>query len=136
MKSILKKVGILLVLLMFIALPIIYFGSYSQGTQAGVVMKISKKGVIFKTWEGRLDMGTMGRVADSNLGTKIYEFSIDGSNEELLKQLHDVQLSGVRVNIFFDQKYIAVPWRGETKFFVTKIESSGEVPEKHNILQM
>lgn len=126
----LKKIlaGIVILLLAFFALA--YFGNYSEGAQAGVVMKISKKGVMFKTWEGRLDMGTVGRVQNSNLGTKIFEFSIDGSNEKLIKKLHAAQLSGERVNLFFEQKYMKFPWQGETKFFATEIESSGVVQEQ------
>ncbi len=94
----LKKIiaGIVVILLAFFAF--MYFGTYSEGTQAGVVMKISNKGFIFKTWEGRLDMGTVGKSKSSNLGTKIFEFSIDGSNTQLIKELEQAQLSGERVN--------------------------------------
>jgi|LGOV01.1.fsa_nt_gb uncharacterized protein YwgA len=126
----LKKIiaGIVVILLAFFAF--MYFGTYSEGTQAGVVMKISNKGFIFKTWEGRLDMGTVGKSKSSNLGTKIFEFSIDGSNTQLIKELEQAQLSGERVNLLFKQKYMKFPWQGETEFFAVGVESSGEVPLK------
>jgi len=129
MKSKLKKFGIILLLILIAVFAFFYFGSYSSGTQAGVVMKISKKGVIFKTWEGRLDMGTVGKSKSSELGTKIFEFSIDGSDTELIKKLEDVQLSGQRINLGFKQKYFRLPWQGETKYFAVSVESSGEIME-------
>lgn len=124
-----KKVLAILVVVLLAVFAFFYFGSYSSGTQAGVVMKISKKGVMFKTWEGRLDMGTVGKSANSPLGTKIFEFSIDGSNEELIKQLEEVQLSGQRINLGFEQKYMVFPWQGGTKFFATSVQSSGVIKE-------
>ena len=124
-----KKVLAIVVVILLAIFAFFYFGSYSSGTQAGVVMKISKKGMIFKTWEGRLDMGTVGKSKSSELGTKIFEFSIDGSDEELIKKLEEVQLSGQRVNLGFEQKYMFFPWQGDTKFFATSVLSSGTIKE-------
>ncbi|MCK5782337.1 MAG: 6-phosphogluconate dehydrogenase [Flavobacteriales bacterium] len=126
-----KKIGLIIGIILIAVLAFFYFGSYSSGTQAGVVMKISKKGVVFKTWEGRLDMGTVGRSKSSELGTKIFEFSIDGSNEALVKKLEEVQLSGQRINLGFEQKYVIFPWQGETKYFATSVESSGVIEEEN-----
>ena len=125
-----KKVLAIVVVILLAVFAFFYYGSYSSGTQAGVVMKISKKGMIFKTWEGRLDMGTVGKSQSSALGTKIFEFSIDGSDEALIKQLEEVQLSGQRVNLGFEQKYMMFPWQGDTKFFATSVKSSGKIVEE------
>ena len=125
MKKALTVLGVILlaVFLFF------YFATYSSGTQAGVVMKIQKKGVIFKTWEGRLDMGTVGKSKSSELGTKIFEFSIDKSNKELIKKLEEVQLTGQRINLGFEQKYMLFPWQGETKYFATSVQASDKIEE-------
>ena len=124
-----KKVLAILFVVLLAVFAFFYFGSYSSGTQAGVIMKISKKGLVFKTWEGRLDMGTVGKSVNSPLGTKIFEFSIDGSDQELVKQLEEVQLSGQRINLSFEQKYMVFPWQGGTKFFATSVQSSGAIKE-------
>jgi len=124
-----KKVLAILFVVLLAVFAFFYFGSYSSGTQAGVIMKISKKGLVFKTWEGRLDMGTVGKSVNSPLGTKIFEFSIDGSDQELVKQLEEVQLSGQRINLSFEQKYMVFPWQGGTKFFATSVQSSGVIKE-------
>ncbi len=125
-----KKILAILFVILLAVFAFFYFGSYSSGTQAGVVMKISKKGILFKTWEGRLDMGTVGKSVNSPLGTKIFEFSIDGSNEELIQKLEEVQLSGQRINLGFEQKYMVFPWQGGTKFFATSVQSSEKIEKK------
>ncbi|MEN8138923.1 MAG: hypothetical protein ABFR62_10875 [Bacteroidota bacterium] len=125
-----KKIIAVIVLILIAFFAFLYLGNYSEGTQAGVIMKIQKKGVVFKTWEGRLDMGTVGKSKSANLGSKIFEFSINGKDEELLRKLQEAQLSGERVNLFFEQKYMKILWDGDTKYFATGVESSNEVPEE------
>ena len=125
-----KKFGAIVIIILLAVFAFFYFGSYSSGTQAGVVMKISNKGMIFKTWEGRLDMGTVGKSQNSALGTKIFEFSINGSDKDLIKKLEEVQLSGQRINLGFEQKYMVFPWQGGTKFFATSVQSSGVIQKE------
>ena len=126
-----KKVLAIIVIVLLAVSAFMYYGTYSEGAQAGVVMKITKKGVLFKTWEGRLDMGTVGKSRKEDLGSKIFEFSIKDDNQTLLKQLHAAQLSGERVNLIFEQKYMKFIWDGETKYFATGVEASGEIPVKY-----
>ena len=125
-----KKILAALVLIAVLLMVFFYFGTYSEGTQAGVIMKIQNKGVIFKTWEGRLDMGTVGKSSKETLGTKIFEFSIDGGDKELLEKLQKAQLSGNRVNLFFVQKYYKFWWNGETKYFATDVDETNSAPVK------
>ena len=122
-----KKILVVLVLIVVGVLSFMYLGTYSEGTQAGKIMKISKKGLIFKTWEGRLDMETMGATDRSQLGTKVFEFSIESDNEDLLERLRAAQLTGERVNLKFEQKYFKYFWNGETKYFAIGLETSGLV---------
>jgi len=126
-----KKFLAILAIILIAVFAFFYYGTYSSGTQAGVVMKIQKKGIIFKTWEGRLDMGTVGKSKSSELGTKIFEFSIKSSDTDLIKKLEEVQLSGQRVNLGFEQKYMFLPWQGETKYFATSVQASEKIEQKH-----
>lgn len=98
-------------------------GNYSQGTRAGVVQKLSRKGVVFKTWEGQLNLGgfntdeTSGGVAPT-----IWSFSVRSKNQEVLKELEDASLKGKRVKLYYDEKFVSLFWLGETKYFVHKVE--------------
>ncbi|HSP40652.1 MAG TPA: hypothetical protein VLN46_04400, partial [Gillisia sp.] len=46
----------------------IYFVPYSEGTRTGELIKFSKKGVIYKTWEGEISQGISG--------AQIFQFTV------------------------------------------------------------
>ncbi len=100
----------------------IYFGVYSEGVRAGTIIKLSKKGVMFKTWEGQLNIRSFGAVNSKNELSEVFEFSIESDQVQLIKTLQEVSLSGERVNLHYIERYRALPWRGSTKYFVTKVE--------------
>jgi len=37
-------------------LAFFYFGKFSDGYRSGKIMKVSERGVVFKTWEGQMDL--------------------------------------------------------------------------------
>lgn len=125
-KSGLKKglfVALALVLLVAgVAISWLYFGTFSEGVRAGVVMKVSKRGVLFKTFEAQLNLQGFGAVKSDNQLSETFEFSIEGSEEKLIKALEEVSLTGERINLNYVERYIVFPWRGETKYFATGIE--------------
>ena len=118
-KSIAIKVGIGVVVLGLLFFLFLYFGNYSTGTRGGVVMKISKKGYLFKTYEGQLDVGTINDP---------WDFSVESSEKEVIDNLNDVQQSGERVRLHYQEKFTTFFWRGDTKYFITKVEKSGNAP--------
>lgn len=112
-KSILVKILIGVGAVLALSGSYVYFGNFSTGTRAGVVMKISKKGYVFKTNEGQLDIGQINQP---------WDFSVEGSDEELLKTLEEVQGTGERVKLHYVEKFIIAPWRGDTKYFIIQID--------------
>ncbi|MFK7950449.1 MAG: hypothetical protein AB8G11_22870 [Saprospiraceae bacterium] len=87
--------------------------NYSEGTRVGKVVKISKKGVMFKTWEGQLNYGD---------NKELWEFSISNSQEQVRVNIDDANKANKRVELFYKEKYITFPWRGDTKYLVYKVE--------------
>lgn len=55
-----KVLAIFVVLLAVILSVYFAFGTYSQGTRVGTVVKLSNKGWINKSWEGTLVLGSQG----------------------------------------------------------------------------
>ncbi len=102
-----------------------YWGVYERGVIAGKILRISEKGVIFKTYEGKINLETFGALKGSSPIAESFDFSVEKSDTELIKQLEDVALTGERVNLYFVKRYTTFPWRGETKYFATKIERLG-----------
>jgi type VI protein secretion system component Hcp len=102
----------------------LYYGVYSEGVRAGTVIKLSKKGVMFKTWEGQLNIRSFGAVSSNNQLSEVFEFSIESDQEKTIKLLEEVSLSGERVNLHYLERYRILSWRGSTKYFITKLERS------------
>ena len=129
-----KKILIAVVVIAIGVFAFFYFGKFSEGYRSGKVMKVSKRGMIFKTWEGQMDLQTFGAVRDNkNMVTETFKFSIE-DNPQLIKELEDAALAGERVNLHYYERYIKVPWRGDTKVFVNGIErpNDGKPMEKRN----
>jgi hypothetical protein len=98
-----------------------YFGTYSEGVRSGVVVKISRKGYLFKTYEGQLNLMTFGAVRSQNLVSESFEFSVSSGQTDLIKQLEQASLSGERVSLHYKERFGVFPWRGDTKYFVTEL---------------
>ncbi|MEX0810594.1 MAG: hypothetical protein WD048_00170 [Chitinophagales bacterium] len=121
-----KKTGLIFLIVIIVAAIAVgafyYFGSYSEGTRAGTVVKVSKRGTLFKTYEGQLNMESFGAVDNKKQLNEIFEFSIDRNNDSIYNLLQEVALSGERVNLRYKEMFLAVPWRGDTKYFVNGVD--------------
>ncbi|MEM6964365.1 MAG: hypothetical protein AAF573_06340 [Bacteroidota bacterium] len=87
--------------------------TYSEGTRTGYMMKISKKGYIFKTYEGQLNLGGLQEDNSSVLGN-IWSFSLD--ENYLSKKLEEME--GKKVQLRYREINKAMPWQGETNYYV------------------
>jgi len=125
MKKFLIRTSILIVIVLTGYILFVYFAQYSSGVRSGVVVKISQKGVLFKTSEGQLNLQSFGAVKkEDNQLSEVFEFSVVGSEEGIYQVLQDVSLTGERVSLHYVERYAKLPWRGDTKFFVEKVERS------------
>ncbi|MCB0509932.1 MAG: hypothetical protein H6579_10560 [Chitinophagales bacterium] len=101
----------------------VFYASYSEGVRSGVLMKISKRGYIFKTHEGQLNIGGFDQTNDVGV-SNVWEFSV--TDELVLEQLEDAMDHSQRVKLYYKEKYIKLPWRGDTKYFVYDVETLGQ----------
>jgi len=106
--------------------------NYSEGTRAGFVIKVSKKGVVFKTWEGQLNLQSFGAANLNNSFSEVFDFSIPKGDTALYRLLQDVSLTGERINMHYTEKLIKLPWNGDTKYFITKIDRLDKPQETKN----
>jgi len=126
-----KKIIVFVVILGIALLSFLYFGTFSEGTRAGIIMKLSKRGTVVKTWEGQMNLETFGAVKDAtNMVTETFKFSVAGDNQELIDELNAVALTGERVNLKYEEKFIQVFWRGDTKVFAIGIERTANPVKK------
>lgn len=116
---------IIIVAIGIIVFSVLYWGVYDEGVRAGNVLRVSKKGMMFKTYEGQLNLQTFGALKGVNPIMEAFDFSVEGDEEQVLKDLQAVALSGERVNLHYIRRYAIFPWRGDTKYFITKVERVG-----------
>jgi uncharacterized protein YxeA len=90
----------------------IYFVTYSSGVRSGELIKISRKGVLIKTWEGEISQGISG--------AQIFTFSVEDKNEKVIANLQKFQ--GNYVKLTYKERYKTFFWLGDTKYFITKVE--------------
>jgi hypothetical protein len=120
---------ILIVIILTLAIfSFLYFGIYDEGVRAGVVVRISKKGVFFKTYEGQLNMETFGALKSNTPFVQSFDFSVEKDKENIVRDLENVSLTGERVNLHYIKRYLKVPWRGNTRYFIREVERIGERP--------
>lgn len=121
-KRIMKIILISLLIIGAAVFSFMYWATYESGVMAGKVLRISEKGVAFKTYEGKINLETFGALKGVSPIAESFDFSVEKSEKELIKELEQVALSGERVNLYFVKRYAAFPWRGDTKYFATRIE--------------
>ena len=106
-------VGLALVALFVAFVAFTLWWSYSDGERAGVLQKFSRRGYVFKTWEGELAMSTVPGVAPV-----LWEFSC--RDEAVANRLESAV--GRRVTLHYAQHpWVPVSWFGETEYFVTDL---------------
>jgi hypothetical protein len=99
------------------------FGSYSEGFRAGRLMKLSKKGYIFKTYEGQLDIGGLQSNATKVGGAStVWEFSV--KDDKVIEDMNKAVDDNAEVKLYYEEKYYTFWFWGDTKYFVTKVEET------------
>jgi hypothetical protein len=85
----------------------------ADGTQAGTLNIFQRKGVMFKTYEGKIILSGFKANVQSN------EFSFSVTDEKVAQQL--LQLPGREVNLHYKQYFGSLPWRGMKTYIVDSI---------------
>jgi len=103
----------------------IMFASYGDGYRVGVIQKIARKGVIFKTYEGELTQGFIeGAQGDPNasaVSTRIWYFTVENDPKVLAQIDHAIE-ANKKVKLYYKEKYMGLPWVGDTRQIVFKVE--------------
>jgi hypothetical protein len=95
-----------------------YFYTYSEGYRAGLLQKFTRKGNIFKTYEGELILSSVTSNKNVALASEKFLFSV--LDDSLANVLDTLQ--GKFVTIHYKQKNGKVIWRGDTPYFVDQVK--------------
>lgn len=94
-----------------------YYYVFGTGVKSGELNYLVYKGVIFKTYEGKLIQS--GFRADKPGGLQSNQFDFSVEDEEIAKKL--MISSGKNVQLHYKEYFGTLPWRGYTKFIVDSI---------------
>ena len=112
-----RTLWILLAVGLLIGIGFFFYRTYtiSEGTRTGMLFKISKKGAIFKTYEGQLHLG--GSTILTTQST--WDFSVKDATVYQRMQ----QFEGKNVKLHYKEMVDAFPWQGDTNYIVYQVEA-------------
>lgn len=95
-----------------------YFFTYSDGNRTGLLQKFSRKGNMFKTYEGELVLNSLTTSGSNAIGAEKFYFSVDQ------KKVADkmMTLEGQRVVLHYQEKNGSLWWRGDTNYIVDSVK--------------
>lgn len=94
-----------------------FYYVFGTGVKSGELNYLVYKGVIFKTYEGKLIQSGFRADKPGGLQSNQFEFSVE--DEEIAKKL--MVSSGKNVQLHYKEYFGKLPWRGYTKFIVDSI---------------
>ena len=94
-----------------------FFFVFGEGVKSGELNYVVYKGVLFKTYEGKLIQTGIRSKAAGSIQSYEIEFSVE--NEALAREL--MLQGGKTLELHYKEYFGALPWRGFTKFVVDSI---------------
>lgn len=94
-----------------------YFFTYSDGNRTGLLQKFSRKGNLFKTYEGELVLNSLTTSGNNAIGAEKFYFSVD--EKKVAEKM--MTLEGQRVVLHYQEKKGHLWWRGDTNYIVDSV---------------
>ncbi len=94
-----------------------YYYTYSDGNRTGLLQKFSRKGNLFKTYEGELVLSSILQSGPTNFSTEKFYFSVE--KPDVAQKLMNYE--GHRVVLHYEEKNGALFWIGDTKYIVDSV---------------
>jgi hypothetical protein len=110
----------LILILISVAYVFICGMSYSTGTRTGIVIKLSQKGYVFKTYEGELNLGGISEGDGTIMPTRIWKFSVDRNNVAIYDAM--TQSEGKHVRLYYKEVLKNFFWQSDTPYLIEKVE--------------
>jgi hypothetical protein len=98
------------------------YTSYSNGYRAGEIIKFSRKGYVFKTFEGEMNLGGFVRSEQEEITPTIWAFSVYRGDDDVRSKIIQAMENGYRVRLYYKERFFKLFWYGDTKYFIDKVE--------------
>lgn len=121
-----KKFGLIASLVFVIILGIFFwwkfFFVFGEGVKAGSLNYFVKKGVIFKTWEGRMVQEGFQSPTSGALQSNEFRFSVTDPEVAAILERN----SGKHLELRYQEYNGMLPWRGTSVFVVSEVLNATE----------
>ena len=116
-----KRILLITLLVFFLGLFLFvwwrYYYTYSDGNRFGLLQKFSRRGTMFKTYEGEMILSSVRSNANTPIASEKFFFSV--TDENVAQQLNNLQ--GRSVTVHYKEKNSAAFWRGDIPYIVDSI---------------
>ncbi len=136
MKKIIIIISAVIVLALSLFIYFQYYFVFGEGVKAGELNYIVKKGIMFKTYEGKLiQSGFRSSSKKTAVQSNEFEFSI--VDEDVAQKL--MLNSGKEMELHYREYRKALPWRGFSRYVVDKIiyldRNKSQDKDKDNLVE-
>lgn len=114
--------GLILVLVLGIFFWWKFYFVFGEGVKAGSLNYFVKKGVIFKTWEGRMVQEGFQSPTSGALQSNEFRFSVTDPEVAAILERN----SGKHLELRYEEFNGMLPWRGTSEFVVTEVINASE----------
>lgn len=98
--------------------------SVQKGQKSGIIVKVAKEGKLWGTYEGEMVLGGLENA--SGVSGRAFYFTLGQFNSDLVKKADIAMQNNKHVIITYHCDAYTLPWSGETKCFVNKIDFVAE----------
>lgn len=128
-KKTFAKFVLLIIVLVAGFFTVYYYLPYGDSSvKTGQLNYVMHKGVIFKTYEGKLIQTGIKPGTAGGIQSNEFEFSIQ--DKELAQDM--MRMTGKIVTVHYKEYFGALPWRGYTKYIVDSIISVENAPASNS----
>lgn len=95
-----------------------YYYTYSDGNRFGLLQKFSRRGAMFKTYEGEIILSSVKGNTNVTIASEKFFFSV--TDEGVAQQLNNLQ--GHNITVHYQEKNSAAFWRGDSPYIVDSVK--------------
>jgi hypothetical protein len=94
-----------------------YYYTYSDGNRFGLLQKFSRRGAMFKTYEGEMILSSVKGNANVAIASEKFFFSV--TDDGVAQQLNNLQ--GHNITVHYKEKNSPAFWRGDSPYVVDSV---------------
>lgn len=93
---------------------------YSDGHRSGNIIKLSKRGFFYRTWEGELSLSLNDVDSDGAVVARTWDFSV--ADPAIAAQIEEAEKAGRRVTLHYREYVLRGSYYGDTDYNIIGVE--------------